>query len=326
MTLSHITQDQYNRIKGAFYGQAIGDALGLGTEFLSKVEVEHHYPNGIERYSDIIRDKHRSRFDLGAWTDDTDQFLSILNSILEEGKVSAEGIAKHLKIWFNNKPLGIGSTVLKVITVPGYEKSPFKASKWIWERSKKQNASNGAVMRTSIIGCYEFWNTDNVLSNAETAAKTTHFDPRCVGSCTMISWLISKLILENGTVHYADILAVGDKYDDRIRSFLDDVKEDISSLNLDEPVSIGYTLKTLGAGLWAFQHSNDFESGIQAVIMQGGDADTNAAVAGSVLGCKFGFESIPNHLVKELKNIDYLESALNEFLTLLDNQLKTANQ
>ncbi len=326
MTLSHITQDQYNRIKGAFYGQAIGDALGLGTEFLSKVEVKQYYPNGLSRYSDIIRDKHRSRFDLGAWTDDTDQFLSILNSILEEGKVSAEGIAKHLRIWFNNKPLGIGSTVLKVITVLGYQKSPFKASQWIWERSKKQNASNGAVMRTSIIGCYEFWNTDNVLSNAETAAKTTHFDPRCVGSSAMISWLISKLILENGTVQYDDIIALGDRYDDRIRSFLNNVNEDISSLNLDEPVSIGYTLKTLGAGLWAMKYAKDFESGIQRVIMQGGDADTNAAVAGSVLGCKYGFNSIPSPLVNELKNRDYLESALNDFLTLLDNQLKTVNQ
>lgn len=32
---------------GCLYGQAIGDALGLGSEFLSKDDVEKYYPNGL---------------------------------------------------------------------------------------------------------------------------------------------------------------------------------------------------------------------------------------------------------------------------------------
>lgn len=39
------------RFLGTIFGQAVGDALGLSTEFMSKQEVDRFYPNGIEDYS-----------------------------------------------------------------------------------------------------------------------------------------------------------------------------------------------------------------------------------------------------------------------------------
>jgi ADP-ribosylglycohydrolase len=62
-----------DKIKGLLFGQAIGDALGLATEFMILHEVTLNYPNGIHSYSDIIQDKYRSRWKIGDWTDDTDQ-------------------------------------------------------------------------------------------------------------------------------------------------------------------------------------------------------------------------------------------------------------
>ena len=85
-----------DKIKGIIFGQAIGDALGLATEFMTLTEVKENYPNGLETYSDIIQDNHRSRWEIGDWTDDTDQFLCIIDSILEKRAIDEKHIAQKI--------------------------------------------------------------------------------------------------------------------------------------------------------------------------------------------------------------------------------------
>ena len=74
-----------DKIAGCLYGQAVGDALGLGTEFMSKAEVKRNYPDGLSEYSQIVQDYHRKRWDKGDWTDDTDMMLCIAKAISSSG-------------------------------------------------------------------------------------------------------------------------------------------------------------------------------------------------------------------------------------------------
>jgi ADP-ribosylglycohydrolase len=87
---------------------------------------------------------------------------------------------------------------------------------------------------------------------------------------------------------------------------------------LDETTSIGYTLKAMSAGLWAYFKAENFEDGLLKVIHEGGDADTNACVAGSILGAKFGYKSIPKKYIDGLIYKDELEEKLNKYMERLN--------
>lgn len=39
-----------DKVKGVLYGQAIGDALGLGTEFMNDAEMAKCYPHGLRHF------------------------------------------------------------------------------------------------------------------------------------------------------------------------------------------------------------------------------------------------------------------------------------
>ena len=56
---------------------------------------------------------------------------------------------------------------------------------------------------------------------------------------------------------------------------------------------MGYTLKAMQIALWCARRATDFEEALIAVVNAGGDPDTNGAVAGAVLGARFGLNAIP---------------------------------
>ena len=280
-----------DKIYGTIFGQAIGDALGLGTEFMSKTEVREKYPDGLKEYSQIIRDYHRAKFQPGSWSDDTDMMLCIANAIIEDKGINLHTIARNFKQWvYVPETRGVGQTTLKVLSIAEYVEKPHQVAELIWRMTRTKNAANGSVMRTAIIGLKK----ENVAQTAEDVCKLTHFDPRCVGSCVIVSEIINHLIWHDEQLSYSQIMTIGNKYDKSIAEYIDKAYYNgIESLELAEPSSIGYTLKALGSALWCLFHANNFEEGLLRVVNEGGDADTNAAVACAMLGAKFGYTSIP---------------------------------
>lgn len=68
---------------------------------------------------------------------------------------------------------------------------------------------------------------------------------------------------------------------------------------------------------YTYNYSADFYSGLRAVIEQGGDADTNGAVTGALLGIKFGFKGLPEELVNNLIEKERLKEKAKSFIKLI---------
>ena len=58
----------------------------------------------------------------------------------------------------------------------------------------------------------------------------------------------------------------------------------------------------------------DYHEAIHLIMSEGGDADTNATVAGAVLGAAVGASGLPKHLVEQLKYREWLTDRTTEFV------------
>lgn len=250
----------------------------------------------------------------GEWTDDTEMMICIVNAIIKDKDIKLSSIAQNFKNWFNENPLGIGKHTYNVLSFADYVKEPFRAAEIIWKLGKKRNAANGGIMRTSIIG---LWNK-NVGKNAEEVCKLTHYDSRCIGSCVIISQLIHSLVYNDEIIPLKQLITMGDKYDERIREYLLLAQSDnADSLFLDQEREQGYTLKTMAAAIWCLYHCSSFEEGLLTVVNAGGDADTNAAVACSLLGAKYGYNTIPKNYINGLIRKKYLMDIADKLIAIL---------
>lgn len=294
-----------DKMFGCLYGQAVGNALGILSEFKSKREIQNCYPESISQYPN----------NKGEWEDDdTNQMLCILDELQANGRIIPQSLAMRLENWLETDGRGCGNLVYQVIRHREFLTNPFQAAYDRWNLAHREAAPNGGLMRTSVIGLLP----NNVESNAISACKVTHYDPRCIGSCVIASQIIHSLIWNQRELSHDEIKQIAAKYDDRIVEWVDlAYKGDLSDLKLEGPEGIGYTLRTLGAALWAYFHAPDFKTGLLAIVNEGGDADTNAAIACATLGAKYGLSAIPEYYIENLHNLGEYDNKVNQFITTL---------
>ena len=344
-------KDASDSIAGAIFGSAIMDMIGLGVEFEFRGTAKMRLLGPLSiTWSHPWLTEHTTSFIRGTSTDDTSQAILIMRSLIQAQMEDAKhtklfkksgvcnidigDFAERMKDWMlhgheehkDGRGLGLGKTTKQVLTNPNFLEDPQKCARDVWEEHGKNVASNGAVMRTGPVGCFCFWDDETVITNAKEFAKVTHADPRCVFSSVCVSLLVSRIIrFLSGISSSFDVdETINDAINvvEDIEPFKDEILQysnyqNISDINLSENGLIGYTLKTYGAGIWALKHSASFEDALIQVIKEGGDADTNGAVVGALIGAINGFSAIPDYLLKYMYNGKWIYNEMCKFMGLM---------
>jgi ADP-ribosylglycohydrolase len=356
----------YNdKIYGLIFGQALGDAIGLTTEFMNKQEILESYKNinaNNYNFNMIKNDYHRSNWKKGDWTDDTDQFLLILELICEN-KLDQFNFSKKLLNWLKNgikecgdiKSYGVGNTLSIWWGDTFVISNPILAGLrgWIYNPYyPMSNSSNGSLMRTSILGIIK--DKEIMFNKTMEISMVTHPDPKCILSCLFLVNIVHTIIYKEETsfnsIYFANILNEVKPYfykycndfNNNIINFNhsnDDFKQVItenlknfkfiisneiinefekyintSNLNeLDLVNNIGYCLKPIGCLCVILRNINKkaYLEHIIDIMLEGGDADTNCAIVGGVIGCYFGKDNLPNKLISQMPYLDYLNNQVS---------------
>ncbi|CEP08601.1 hypothetical protein [Parasitella parasitica] len=103
------------------------------------------------------------------------------------------------------------------------------------------------------------------------------------------------------------------------------VPSSLVDLSLDDSVDCRDTFKCLSAALYCLtrdvppQSETEYiKKMLTDVVMQGGEADTNATAAGAMLGARFGYSQLPTEWVVGMKRWEWLEDKVDEFCSLLN--------
>ena len=286
--------DRKARFTGTLLGLAVGDCLGAPYEFDTADTVAKKAPNGPTE----ITGGGKFGWKPGEPTDDTQLALLLLESIVEAGgKLDVNDHALRLIRWLNSKPKDVGETTrLAIENLRGGE-PPAQSGALAWEDQGRNAAGNGSVMYCAPVALLDVRAQDMLAEDAARVSRITHYDPRCVASCVAVTTAIAGLIRgESDAVERAALAA---------QSLSDDVRVAVERASSRPPEALtvdgadrGYCVLTTELAFSALAHAQDFESGLVRVVSRGGDTDTNAAVAGALLGAKFGRGAIPERWTK----------------------------
>lgn len=305
------------KAKGAIFAYAIGDALGLGTEFMTVREIKRRYPSGLTDYSQIIRDAHRSQWERGSYTNDTIIISLLIESMCDKGRIDPIDFAGRLSEWYHSIPIDLTTNMRWVISRETFASDPFKTAEEVWQKMNINEIPSDGLGRALFVG---MWNED-VSKNAIDTCMITHPSIRCATCAKIIATMANSLMWKDEPAGYDELAEIAEAGEKDIIRYLEMARHGIiSDFRLDHEDTYWFVRKAMGAALWCVWHCKSVEEALLAVVNAGGDADTNASLAAGLTALRFGFDSIPAKYVDNLVGKAGLETLSERFSETLQKR------
>ncbi|RGP64010.1 ADP-ribosylglycohydrolase [Fusarium longipes] len=317
-----------SRIVGALLGVHAGDSLGATVEFQSNETIARKYPNGLR---DIIGGG-PFNWPPGHATDDTDMTRGVLLAYHDRYHRGVEqDIARlagdHFVDWLHgdwpdrdkgSSPEDIGCTTQVGLDRYKINRDPDNAG------GGQGGAGNGSLMRCIPTGLFQR-DPEKLVEESQRISKITHDDHRCTISCAAYNTIVSKLI---GQVSVEEAIKAGLAVAEKLEGQQGVVYEaielgeelDLSRMAMQGPSPrlrgqcSGYVLESLSLAIAAILDHRSLEDIIVDIVRIGKDTDSNAAIAGGLLGARDGVEAIPPRWRADLQFGDEFEMKALEIL------------
>jgi ADP-ribosyl-[dinitrogen reductase] hydrolase len=274
-----------DRAVGVLVGGAVGDALGVPYEYGSRAlpppgEAPAMLGGGLGGYAP------------GQWSDDTEMACAIAR-VAAVGALNCvdalDAVADGFVGWFGDGPADIGNQTRAVLSGatagPGSAARLRAAAAGLHARTGR-TAGNGSLMRTGPVVLPYLDDPAGLVDAARAVSAITHHDPQAGDACVL--WCLAiRHAVTTGTLDVrAGLAHVAPEWE----AWIDEAEAaDPSAFG----ASNGWAVAALQGAWAAASRAGSFASGVDAAIRGGGDTDTVAAIAGALLGARFGASGIP---------------------------------
>ena len=274
-----------DRAAGTLLGAACGDALGVPYEYGSRPLAGEPamLGGGLGDYAP------------GQWSDDTEMTCAIARVAAAGADLrtpdALDAIADGFLEWFMTGPPDVGVHTRAVLTGlrPGPGSSARMRDRAVEvHRRTGRSAGNGSLMRTAPVALAHLADPDAIVQAAHAVSALTHHDPVAGEACALWCLTIDHAV-RTGTV---DLRAGLARVDPQWTAYLDEsVAQPASSYARNN----GWVVAALFGAWAAVQNASSYADGAVAAVRGGGDTDTVAAIAGALLGARFGASAVPHH-------------------------------
>jgi ADP-ribosylglycohydrolase len=230
----------------------------------------------------------------GQPTDDSEMALALARSMLPGG-YDEEAAARAYGEWRQSEPFDIGNTTRQAVDaiVAAISKGE-SASEAARKGANPHSEANGALMRQSPLAIWGSWLDPDALDTFVRADTTlTHPSQVCQDASAAFIVALAATIREGFDGRAAYDFA---REYDRTSGSSPSVTRALEAA-ADGPPEYrpreGHVLKALQNAFYQALHVPTLEEGVVATVMGGGDTDTNAAIAGALLGAIHGVDAIP---------------------------------
>ncbi len=309
---THADEDTMaSRARGALWGLVLGEALGGPCEFKNLVAPQ--FPQLAEGPYDELTSGGRCEL-LKGQTGQATQQAVVLSQVLRAhaGHDAADAARRYVR--WQEAAFDVSEANRQSILQLIDGRTPEWSGRRAWLESDRTLVDNAALARTLPIGLYFCRDRQRRLEATLADGAITHFAPISQIACVVFNTLIAAAVttpLER--LSTAEVIKVVDleisfaglqlteRYPEFINSItqaIEDLRDDTRMAQQSDPELYGPDLHlfqqptrvrlAFRLALWEALHAPSLTAGLIDVVNRGGDADTNAAITGALLGAIHG--------------------------------------